>query len=96
MPESILGQAIVTYLDSFIAVGGFGYISDEIFVQTTDGTQIYQLKWNCSSSKCEYSKWDKLEQSLTIGRSHAVAMMIPDFMTNCDRDNYFHVSKSHI
>ena len=78
-------------MDSFIAVAGFKF--GDILNGTVDGTQIYQLKWNCSrSSECEYSDWQEMEQKLMLGRSHTVAMMIPDKMTNCEPKQSFHVS----
>ena len=70
----IKGQTLVTYKDTFLAVGG---VDD----QGLDGTQIYQLK--CSSTNCESSYWHKMEQSLMIGRKFAAAMMIPDILTDC-------------
>ena len=70
----IKGQTLVTYKDTFLAVGG---VDD----QGWDGTQIYQL--NCSRTNCESSYWYKMEQSLMFGRKFATAMMIPDILTNC-------------
>ena len=96
LPEPISGQAIVTYLDSFIAVGGF---SDETLEQPVNGSQIYQLKWNCSiSSECmaNGSEWQKLDQNLMIGRSHAVAMMIPDILTDCESDDFDNTTSFHV
>ena len=85
LPMPIKGQALVTYKDTFLAVGG---VDDE----GLDGTQIYQLK--CSSTNCKSSYWHKMEQSLMFGRKFATAMMIPDILTNCmSLQSYREVSK---
>ena len=81
----IKGQTLVTYKDTFLAVGG---VDDK----GLDGTQIYQLK--CSSTNCESSYWHKLEQSLMTGRKFPVAMMIPDTLTDrVSLQSYGEVSK---
>ena len=74
----IKGQTLVTYKDTFLAVGG---VDNQVLNPLIDGTQIYQLK--CSITNCESSYWHKMEQSLMIGRKFASAMMIPDILTDC-------------
>ena len=86
----IKGQTLITYKDTFLAVGGV--VDDQGLDPLIDGTQIYQLK--CSSTNCESSYWHKMEQSLVIGRKFAVAMMIPDTLTDCvSLQSYGEVSK---
>ena len=92
LPMPIKGQTLVTYKDTFLAVGGVGD-------QGWDGTQIYQL--NCSRTNCESSYWYKMEQSLMFGRKFATAMMIPDILTDCvslqshdEVSNFFNMFRS--
>jgi hypothetical protein len=47
-----------------------------------DGVQSSMYKLICDQLEC---KWSAMEQQLKIARSHVVAMLIPDTLTNCTK-----------
>jgi hypothetical protein len=61
------------YGQGVIVIGGYS---------RTEGVQSSIYKLICDQLEC---KWSKMEQQLQIARYRAVAMLIPNHLTNCTK-----------
>jgi hypothetical protein len=73
LPKKLSGASLVPSPDGqgVILIGGYS---------ATDQSSMYKLI--CDQLGC---KWSKMEQQLQIARDRAVAMLIPNHLTNCTK-----------
>ena len=74
LPKPLLAHSMVSTENSLVVLGGV-----DNFDEDSVSKDLFEL--SCLESGCQ---WREMEQKLKVGRSHMVAMMVPDDLTNCE------------
>ena len=70
LPDDLAGGASVQYQDGFLIVGGYSLSNSKFF----DTIYYYNPI---------YPRWEKLAETLSIGRTVAAAILVPDSFASC-------------
>ena len=72
LPKPLLAHSMVSSKNSVVILGG---------LDNVDGVSKDLFELSCLETGCQ---WREMEQKLKVGRSHMVALMVPDDLTNCE------------
>lgn len=74
LPKPLLAHSMVSTENSLVVIGGV-----DNFDEDSVSKDLFEL--SCLESGCQ---WREMEPKMKVGRSHMVAMMVPDDLTNCE------------